>query len=258
MACAGTVVVIHLVHAKHHLERTHHVAVIALQRHIQPGVVGHRRHDDRQDGCRLKTNSFDISHPRLELVGATDFLQFQTAIKEAGTAKHIAIAQPLAFVDAFEAYSEVVLPGACIDLDAGQLLGTVEHHQEVARHVVADLVRQDVLALLLQWHVGHRQQHVFAGLQADPVPVEVTDIGAHQEAVHHLVRVHIALLGDVCGVDDLGRWRLHAGAIDRAAHIEAGHVGQHEAGHGQRQVVRLFLGDQFLAGEGNACSHEGS
>ena len=117
---------------------------------------------------------------------------------------------PAAFSRLPATLSILQLAGAGVDGDPGQCLGAVEHHQDVASYVVAQLHRRNVLTLLLQRHVGDGKQHVLSGFKANPVPIEVPDIAAQHGAVDHLVGVHktAVLFWDGVAMDYLRRRRL--------------------------------------------------
>ncbi len=231
----------------------HHVGLVTLQAHVQPcsGRQRRRRHGHVRRG--VDADPFDVGQSGFQPVVRGRFLKQQTGVEEGRPPEDIPVAPAFALVDPGQAHGEVVLPGAGVDGQRGQLLGAVEHHQDVPGHVVADLQRRFVLALLLDRHPGDGEQNALGGLQAHPVPVEVADVATHHQAVDDLVRVHVPGLGQVGGVDDLaGRW-LGRVAVYRLAWIQAWHQGEHDAADFQDLLFAQLLGNQTFAGGGDAC-----
>lgn len=155
MLDAGAVHVVGLVGREHDLPAGHHVVRLALQGNVEPGGGRQTGWGDVHRRRQQHPHAFDIRLAGLEPIDLPDFLQLQSAVEEAGATVHVPIAQALALVNALEPGSKVMLPGAGIDGDAGQLLGTGELDQDIARDVVAQLQRRDIAPLLLQGNVGY-------------------------------------------------------------------------------------------------------
>ncbi|MNJ33617.1 hypothetical protein D3C77_283040 [compost metagenome] len=255
MLHAIVVLVVGMVRAEHHPPGRQHVTGLTRQGHVQPGLRRQCRQLHLHGLLEHDTHAFDIRGTGLELVQTEAALHLQAAVQEAGPPEDVAVAQALALVDTVQAHGEVVLPGTGVYRQSGECGSTVELDQEVAGDVVADLMRRDVHALLLHGHIGHGQQNILDGFQADPVEVPIANVGPDHQAVNHLTRIHVALAVDVGGVDDLSRRRLASSTIDSRIRVQAGDVGQYEAGDLQDLLVRVFLGDQVFAGKGNASAH---